>query len=338
MDAEKRTLVAAHWKSNYRAVETEDGRWEVERILPDQDVRCLEMDRRQSAVLYAGTQGNGVLRSDDRGITWRAAGLEGLVVKSISCSPVEPNTLYAGTKPAAIFVSRNGGESWTELESFQDIPGRWYWWSPAEKPFKAYVQSIGLSPSDPQTIVAGVEWGAVARSTDGGKSWSGHLKGALRDCHTLMFHYSDGDWVYEAGDGGAALSRDGGGSWTRPKKGLDRRYGWACAADPGKPEVWYVSVSPGFSGRHFQPAGHVDGQAETYIFRKAGGAAWEKLSGGLPQPLDYMAYALVTDPHNSGHLYAGLSSGEVWFSEDYGDRWDKLPLNLAGVRNMLLVG
>jgi hypothetical protein len=69
-----------------------------------------------------------------------------------------------------------------------------------------------------------------------------------------------------------------------------------------------------------------------------GGAGWQKLAGGLPQPLDYMAYALVTDPQNSGHLYAGLSNGEVWFSADYGDAWEKLPLNLVGIRNMLLVG
>lgn len=336
MDKEQRVLIVSHWKGNHRAVELAADQWEVEPILPDQDVRCLEANRHRPGNLYAGTQGNGVLRSDDHGKTWRRAGLEGMVVKSLTHSPVEPDTLYAGTKPAAIFISRDGGESWSELEAFQNIPGRWYWFSPAERPFKAYVQSIGLSPEDPKVIMAGVEAGAVVRSTDGGLTWSGHVKNTVRDCHSLTFHYSDSNWVYEAGGGGAAFSRDGGASWSQPGKGLDRRYGWACAADPGKPEVWYMSASPSFSWKHFQPTGHLDGQADTYIFRKVGGAAWEKLAGGLPQPLDYMAYALVIDPQNSGHLYAGLSSGEVWFSADYGKTWKKLLFNLVGIRNMLL--
>jgi hypothetical protein len=336
MEKKKRILITSHWRGNQRAVEMTTGQWELEPILPDQDVRCLEANQCRPGNLYAGTQGNGVLRSDDYGKTWQVAGLEGKVVKSLASSQFEPDTLYAGSKPAAIYVSRDGGGNWIELESFQNIPGRWFWMSPAERPFKAYVQSIGLSPEDPHVIVAGIEAGAVVRSVDGGVTWSGHLKGTVRDCHSLTFHYSDGDWVYEAGGGGAAFSRDGGASWTQPRKGLDRRYGWACAADPGKPEVWYVSASPSFSWKHFQPTGHVDGQADTYIFRKVGGAGWEKLAGGLPQPLDYMAYALVTDPGNSGHLYAGLSSGDVWFSVDFGDTWEKLPLNLVGINNMLL--
>ena len=62
--------------------------------------------------------------------------------------------MAAGTKsPAAIFVSRNRGASWTELEGFRSAR-RWYWRSPAEPPFSAYVQAIGLSPVDPQVIIA----------------------------------------------------------------------------------------------------------------------------------------------------------------------------------------
>ena len=64
---------------------------------------------------------------------------------------------------------------------------------------------------------------------------------------------------------------------------------------------------------------HNDGHAEAYIFRSAGGAAWQKLGGGLPQPLNYMAYALITDPAAPGHLYAGLSNGDVWHSTNHGD-------------------
>ena len=34
-------------------------------------------------------------------------------------------------------------------------------------------------------------------------------------------------------------------TWTQPRAGLDRHYGWAVAADCEHPEVWYASLSPG---------------------------------------------------------------------------------------------
>lgn len=317
----------------------ENGSWEVLDLCKGEDIRCLAADRHDRNVVFAGAQGGGVLKSIDRGLTWAGSGLVGMEVKSLACSPTQSGTVYAGVKPAGIYISSDSGASWRELESFQHIKGRWYWMSPAEPPFKAYVQSIALSPTDPQVILAGIEAGAVVRSQDGGQSWSGHLKGSIRDCHNLTFHGKDGNWVYEAGGGGhgAAFSRDAGISWSQPKDGLDRNYGWACAADAEKPEVWYVSVSKTFVWPRLEPAAHVDGYAHAYIFRSVGGAAFEKLGGGLPQPLDYMAYSLICHPSTSGELYAGLSNGEVWQSRDYGDNWVKLPFVLGKIQRSLIL-
>lgn len=318
-----------------------DGSWPVEACLEGQDVRCLAADPLDRRVLYAGTQGDGVLRSDDQGQSWSPAGLAGQMVKSLAPSPHEAGVVYAGVKPPGVFVTRDGGQTWVELESFRNIRGRWWWRSPAEPPdWRAYVQGLSISPADPDVIVAGIELGAVVRSADGGKTWSSHRKGALRDCHSLSFHARDGDWVYEAGGGGAAVSRDGGLTWQQPKAGLDRRYGWACAADPGQPEVWYMSASamPSLLKGQFEPPAHIDGRANAAIYRSSGGAAWERLGGGLPEPLDYMAYALLTDPEAPGQLYAGLANGEVWRSADYGDSWSKLPFNLGGIHQTLICG
>jgi hypothetical protein len=332
-----KVFIATTGQGIARAALVDDGEWSVTTLLSDQDVRCLAVDEHNPGVIFAGTQGQGVLRSDDGGHSWRNNGLAGQVVKSLAVSPTEPETIYAGTRPAYLYVSRDGGELWSEIESFRHIRGRWLWLSPAEPPFKAYVQGIGLSPVDSQNIVAGIEFGAVVQSTDGGQSWSGHRKGSIRDCHSLMFHDSNGDWVYEAGGGGVAVSRDGGVTWNHPKEGLDRNYGWACAADPARPEVWYASISPMGSFPKMIPAAHIDGEANAYIFRSTGGAAWEKLSGGLPEPLDYMAYALLTDPAAAGHLYAGLSNGDVWFSADYGDTWQQLPFSLPAIARTLVM-
>ena len=50
-----------------------------------------------------------------------------------------------------------------------------------------------------------------------------------------------------------------------------------------------------------------------------------------------MAYALVTDPREPGHLYAGLANGEVWHGEDHGDVWTRLPVDLGGVRRSMVI-
>jgi hypothetical protein len=318
-----------------RAARQSDLSWSVEYPLAGYDVRCLAADPRRPSVVYAGTQGKGVLRSDDAGVTWKPAGMDGQIVKAIAVSPTEPDTLYAGTKPAWMFVSRDGGATWAELESFRRIPGRWYWFSPAEKPFKAYVQGIALSPTDPNVILAGIELGGVMRSADGGKTWSGHRKGALLDCHSLLYHNQHSGYVYEGGGTGrgGAMSRDAGVTWEQTKPRFDHHcYGWSVAADPADPEIWYVAASSG-PGKAHNP-----GKADAYIFRATRDSKWEKIGakGGLPQPLGDMPYALRTDPAAPGHLYAGLINGDVWFSADYGDSWGQLPVNL-GVLNSMIV-
>jgi photosystem II stability/assembly factor-like uncharacterized protein len=315
-----------------RAVRDDRNGWSVETLLPGQRVHVLAADASDSQRVYAGTD-SGVLASRDSGRTWRPAGLAGKMIRSLASSGIEPGTVYAGTKPAHLFVSRDSGETWAELAGFRDITSRWFWFSPAEWPPTAYVQGLALSPTDRNVIIAGIEAGAVVRSEDGGQTWADHRPGALRDCHTLSFHSSHGDWAYEAGGtgGGVAFSQDGGRTWQQPKEGLDRRYGWACAADPARPDMWYASVSTG-------PArAHGDGDARAHIYRSAGGAPWERLSGGLPQPLNHMPYALLTHPSLPGELYAGLSNGEVWHSSDYGDSWAQLPFSLGRIERSMIM-
>lgn len=312
--------------SRLARAECNNDQWSVEVLLEGTNVRCLAVDPHNQNIVYAGTQDKGVLRSNDRGKTWQSVGMEGHVVKAIAISPAEPGLIVVGTRPARVFISHDGGQSWMESVSFRK-KRRLFWFSPAEKPFTAYVQGIALSPTNPNVMVVGVELGSVVRSTDGGKTWQDHRKGALRDCHSLKFHAANGDWVYEGGGtgAGAAFSRDAGNTWTQSRQGLDRHYGWAAAADPARPEVMYASLSPG------PMKAHSTDNAQAYIFRSIGGSIWEKLNGGLPQPLNHMPYALLTDANEPGHLYAGLSNGDVWHTSDYGDHWQQLPLNLGNV-------
>ena len=113
----------------------------------------------------------------------------------------------------------------------------------------------------------------------------------------------------------------------------------ACAADPERPDIWYVSAAPimRFPKIHMVPRMHFDGYSNSFIFRATGKCGWDRLGGGLPRPLDYAAYALLTDPDAPGHLYTGLSNGDVWHTADYGDNWQQLPFNLTRIQFSLII-
>lgn len=328
----EKVFISTTGSSLARATWSSTGATKVETLLAGTGISCLAVDPLDRQRVYIGTEHGGILRSGDRGQTWHPAGQVGRPVRALAASPTQRDVVYAGTMPPYLFVSSDGGASWNELAGFRRIPGRRFWFSPAQKPFIAQVQAIALSPSDLQRIVVGIELGATVVSRDGGKTWTGHLRGALRDCHSLTFHLSNGDWVYEAGgsSGGAAFSRDGGLTWTNAGQGLDRHYGWAVAGDAGDPTTWYVSVSPGPSKAHGSK------HAEAVIFRRDGDG-WQRLAGGLPQPLAYMPYALMTDPEIAGTLYAGLSNGDIWYSPDRGANWQQLPVHLGAIHRALVI-
>ena len=317
-------LIAVSAGRGVRIAHSGESDWTIETVLKGHDVRCIAVHPGDPAHWYAGTQGNGVFETTDGGASWMAAGLAGKIVKSVA---VAPDAIYAGTKPAGVYASNDSGRTWSERENFKRIPGRRLWWSPAESPGTAYVQSLAVSPSDPSVLMAGIEFGAVVRSVDGGETWSRHLKGSLRDCHTMKFHSTDGAWVYEAGGsgGGASVSKDGGATWNKVKEGLDRNYAVACAADPDDPNLWYISVSPG-PGK-----AHSIGNAQAHIFRSQQEGPWERMTGGLPQPLDSMPYGLATVPGRSGLVIGALKNGQVWASEDQGETWGQLPVKLGPI-------
>jgi photosystem II stability/assembly factor-like uncharacterized protein len=324
-----RRLLALANKGVARAEQRADGQWVVEQVLAGQDVRCLEVDPLNPEVVYAGTQGQGVLRSEDGGRCWRPLGLQGVIVKSLAASPHQPGVVYAGTKgPPLIYCSQDGGADWEELTGFRRVRGRWLWLSPAEPPFTAYVIALAISPSDPTVVLAGVELGAVVRSADAGQTWSNHRPGAGRDCHQLFFHPRESHWAYQAHGGGSAVSRDAGLTWKQPKQGLDRRYCINVAADAERPEVWYAVVARVFKAH--------SANSQAVVVRSTGGAPWKKLGGGLPDTFDRLPL-LASDPVAPGQLYLASGHGEVWHSADYGDTWQRLPLNLGDIWFRLIV-
>ena len=306
--------------------------------------------------LWAAT-GDAIARLDEANGAWEVTvSLEGSGAQCLAVDPSDGGTVFAGLREHGLRRSRDGGESWADVELpergvfsvavsaadgavyagcepsrlFRSDDGGDSWraldglldlpsrptWSFPPRPWTSHVRWIAPSPHDGDLLLAGIELGGLMRSTDGGERWEDHRPGAQRDVHSLAWHPSEPGRAYEAGGGGAAWSEDGGETWHPADEGRDRHYTWSVAVDPDDPELWYVSASSGPFAAH----GRRDPEARIYR-REEGG--WQPLAGGLPDPLPSMPYALVAA---DGRLFAGLAGGELWESRDRGDTWSRCEL------------
>jgi hypothetical protein len=256
------------------------------------DVRCLA---RTGTRIYAGTNGAGVLRSDDGGVTWRTRGLEGLAVRSLAA---EGDRVLAGVQPVGVHRSDDAGESWRLLDTF---PRRPYWWQPDQPPHRqGYVSALAVAG---EAILAGVEAFRGFRSIDGGSSWHAMRRGFTRDCHALVLAHGQ---AYVGAGLGPSWSMDGGATWRQVRSGLDRRYVMAIEVDPADPSCWYVGAAPLLN------AHTADSRAR--IFRFAGGG-WSPVSEELRE----LPHALACPEPEC--VVAGLRNGLIRVSSDRGSTW-----------------
>jgi photosystem II stability/assembly factor-like uncharacterized protein len=127
-----------------------------------------------------------------------------------------------------------------------------------------------------------------------------------------------------------ALSEDRGASWSPFEDGLDRRYAWAAAVDAVDPDLWYVAVSRG------PFAAHGDGDGEAHLMRSIRNA-WTPIdSWGTSPELRRMPYALAAVPDRPGALLAGLRGGSLLLTEDAGEAWTQLDVDLPDLVDVVV--
>jgi hypothetical protein len=289
--------------------------WTVEPSLAGSGAQCVAADPQDPDTVYAGLREGGVRRTRDAGRSWVDCALPEPGVYSLAVSAAD-GAVYAGTEPSRLFRSDDGGGSWRALDALLELPSRPTWSFPP-RPWTSHVRWIAPSPHDAELLLVGIELGGLMRSSDGGATWQDHRPGAQPDVHSLAWHPRAAGRAYEAGGGGAAFSTDAGETWQPSDDGRDRHYTWSVAVDPDDPDCWYVSASTGPFAAH---GGH-DPQAR--IYRRRDSEPWRPLTGGLPEPLPSMPYALLT---TNGRLFAGLADGQLWESRDRGESWAALRL------------
>lgn len=157
-----------------------------------------------SAIIFAGTENDGILRSTESRETWEAtnAGLLDLTILALAFSPAfaRDRTGFAATA-SGLYRSRNGGRAWRQLDLA--VP-------------EMAVQSIAISPlfETDGVVLAGMEEEGLYASSDRGTHWAPVSSLPASSVNAIAIS-DDGKWIAAGTDRGVAVSGDGMLTWNQ---------------------------------------------------------------------------------------------------------------------------
>lgn len=165
--------------------------------------------RRKPYAFASGGPGSGLYKSLDGGKTWNKL-TKGLPTGEIgriamNLAPSAPSNLFAivEAKKTSLFLSTDGGASWEERSTNNNVEGR---------PF--YFSVIEVDPKDPKRVYRPA-W-SMSFSDDGGLSWTepNNSSGWVHsDHHALWLNPNNPSHMYLGTDGGVYMSLDKGNNF-----------------------------------------------------------------------------------------------------------------------------
>ena len=309
-------------------------------------IYALNYDPRQGRHrLWAATStfwGTLLRSSDDFGKTWinaQEASVKfppdcGTALKNIWQISLgresEPDTLYCGVEPAALFVSHDDGETWSLVRGLFDHPHRPRW-LPGNGGLALH--TIVLDPVDEKRMYVAISSGGVYRTDDGGQTWQARNRGIrvvhlpekypeFGQCvHKIVMHPAKPGRLFLQNHWGLYRSDDGAASWIDIANGVPSDFGFAMIIHPRDPDCVYIIPVESDEFRCTP-----EGRLRVYRTRNAG-ASWEPLTRGLPQKGAYetiLRDALTSDTLDPAGIYFGTRTGELFGSVDEGKSWKKL--------------
>lgn len=255
--------------------------------------------------MFAGTAGNGLYRSTDKGTTWEHVISDPLIIWKIGVN--SNDVIFACTDQEGIYRSTDGGDNWEKVF----IDGTW-------------ITTIDFDQND--KIYIGTESEGILSSDDDGDTWVE----VWNPGYVFWYLFIDADdnlFVSTFGDG-VFRSTDGGANWDNLGFGGDLI--WIIAQDPSS-KLWIGLDSDGLyssedGGDNWDQSGFSGTPISTILIDNKGtiivsdydiaisrstdgGANWEDISSGLSfDPISN------TELDNNSLVYIASFGGGVYKS------------------------
>ncbi|MEK6334289.1 MAG: exo-alpha-sialidase [Acidobacteriota bacterium] len=253
--------------------------------------------------------------------------------------PSEPDTLYCGVEPAALFKSSDAGETWSLERGLFDHPHRTQWMPGGGG---LCLHTILPDPKNDQRLYVAISTGGVYRTDDGGQSWQPRNKGIQArflppdqqfpewgQCvHKVVSHPSNPDRMFLQHHWGIYRSDDAGDSWNDIGKGVPSDFGFAMEMDPHNADTVYIIPIESDEFR-------CTPEARLRVYRtQNAGSSWEPLTEGLPQEDAFETILrdnMKADANNPTGLYFGTRSGKLFGSNNGGESWTAISEGLPAI-------
>jgi photosystem II stability/assembly factor-like uncharacterized protein len=317
-------------------------------------IPSVAFDPRNRRMLAGKTSffwGTGVVYSDDQGKTWTEpdapnlkfpAEVDASIKQAWQITPAtsrEPDVVYVGVEPAALFRSTDGGQSFELVRGLWDHPHR-PTWQPGGGGL--CLHTIVLDQRDPDNLTVAISTGGVYRSDDRGHTWRPSNSGIRAEfmpedqrfpeygqcVHKVARDAGNPDRLFLQNHGGIYRSDDNGATWNDIGAGVPSDFGFPMVAHPCNPGTAYV-IPNGSAFNRWTP------EAKCRVYRTSDcGASWQGLTAGLPQKdafITVLRDAFTSSASDPTGLYFGTRSGELYASTDDGESWETLAEHLPPV-------
>jgi photosystem II stability/assembly factor-like uncharacterized protein len=271
---------------------------------------------------------------------WTPTGPDGGDARRFAFSVRDPNRIYLGTTDSWIYVSDDGGSSWSRLARLGNgetlvvdslvvdradpktlYAGVWVAdrpdggifishdlgrsWTEAADMHGQSVRSLTQAPSNPRILVAGTLRG-VYRTSDRGLHWqeiSPPGGAEIHEVESVAIDPYDPEIIYAGTWHLPWKTNDGGARWTSIRQGvIDDSDVFSMIVDPSRPSVMFLSACSGiYKSDNFG-----------YEFRKV---------QGIPSTAR-RTRSLRMDPADRNIVYAGTTEG-LYKTQDGGESWSR---------------
>ena len=303
-------------------------------------------------VLVGTRKGAFILTADERREQWDVSGplFAGWEIYHLKGSPVDPDRLYASQSSGwfgqMIQRSDDGGRTWEPVGNqfvYDGVPGTHQWYDGTQHPWEfTRVWHLEPSPTDPETVYAGVQDAALFRSADGGQTWhelsalrevKGHLwqPGAGGMClHTIILDPREPGRIFVAiSAAGAFRTDDAGETWRPVNRGLRSGYELPDPTAEVGHCVHCMAMHPSRPGVLFM-------QKHWDVMRSDdAGESWREVSGNLPsdfgfpiavhahEPETIYVVPITSDsehfpPEGKLRVYRSRTGGQEWEALTHG--------------------